>query len=88
MNAFVMDVQANSSGDIKTKLLIAFQLPDDWKMDVNIWQWCSATAAVSLYDLGIHQFFKTNHLHVKANKSEEDLTGFSRMKIKHLSHQL
>lgn len=31
MNAFVMDMQANSSEDIKKKLLIAFQLADDWK---------------------------------------------------------
>lgn len=37
MNAFLMDVQGNSSGDINQKLLIAFQLPNDWKMDVNIW---------------------------------------------------
>lgn len=37
--------------------------------------------SVSLYDLGTHQLFKTKHLHVKANKSE-DLTGFSRLKIK------
>jgi len=43
MNAFSMDVRANSTGDVKLKLLIAFQLPDDWKMDVNISQWCRAT---------------------------------------------